>query len=82
MIGTAIYREGTSMLFQKKVEPRCAYCAKGATLEEGRILCSKKGVVSPSGRCGAFKYDPFRRVPPKPAKLDTSKLKDEDFRLD
>lgn len=70
------------MLFQKKIEPRCAYCAKGATLEEGRILCAKKGVVPPDGRCAAFQYDPFRRVPPKPASLDTSKLRDEDFRLD
>ena len=70
------------MLFHKKIEPRCAYCARGATLEEGRILCSKKGVVSPGDRCGAFRYDPFRRLPPKPASLDTSKLKDEDFRLD
>lgn len=70
------------MLFQKKIEPRCAYCAKGATLEEGRILCAKKGVVSPGGHCAAFCYDPFRRVPPKPSSLDTSKLKDEDFRLD
>jgi len=70
------------MLFQKHIEPRCTYCAKGAPLEDGHILCAKKGVVSPSGHCGAFKYDPLKRVPPKPVALDTSKLSDEDFRLD
>lgn len=70
------------MLFQKKIEPRCAYCAKGAPLEEGRILCAKKGVVGSGSHCPSFKYDPFKRVPPKPAPLDTGKLDDADFRLD
>ncbi len=69
------------MLFQKDIEPRCAYCAKGASIDGGKILCKKKGVVAPTGACPAFRYDPFKRVPPKPAKLDTSRLKDEDFRL-
>lgn len=70
------------MLFQKKIEPRCTYCAKGAPLADGQILCAKKGVVSPGNSCGGFKYDPFKRVPPKPTALDTSKLDPEDFRLD
>jgi len=70
------------MLFQKKIDPRCAYCAKGAPLEEDKILCAKKGVVSAAGHCGGFKYDPLKRIPPKPAVLDTSKLRDEDFSLD
>jgi hypothetical protein len=69
-------------LFQEKIDPRCVYCAKGAPLDEGQILCAKRGVVSPEGSCAAFQYDPFKRVPPKPVKLDTSKLKDQDFRLD
>jgi len=68
------------MLF-KDVEPRCDYCARGAKLGQDKILCAKKGVVSPAGRCGAFKYDPLKRVPPKPVSLDLSKLKDEDLRL-
>lgn len=69
------------MLFQKKIEPRCAYCAKGAPLEGGQILCAKKGVVSPTGHCPAFRYDPLKRVPPRPAVLDTSKLNPDDFKL-
>lgn len=73
---------GKKKLFQENIEPRCAYCAKGAPLEGERILCAKKGVVRAGDRCGGFRYDPLKRVPPKPATLDTSKLKDEDFRLD
>lgn len=69
------------MLFQKEIDPRCAYCAKGAPLQGGQILCSKKGVVSPTDHCHRFRYDPLKRVPPRRATLDTSRLKDEDFSL-
>lgn len=73
---------GKKKLFQEHIEPRCAYCANGAPLEEDHILCAKKGVVRPGDRCGRFQYDPLKRIPPKPATLDTSRLKEEDFRLD
>lgn len=69
------------MLFQKSIEPRCAYCAKGAPLEKDSVLCPKKGVVSPGFSCRSFRYDPLKRVPPAPAQVDFSKLKDEDFVL-
>lgn len=72
---------GKKKLFQDNIEPRCVYCARGASLEEGRVLCAKKGVVRADSQCSAFRYDPLKRVPPKPADLDTSKLKEEDFRL-
>ncbi len=72
---------GRKDLFQENIEPRCAYCAKGAPLEEGRVLCAKKGVMPAGGRCSRFHYDPLKRVPPKPAVLDTSKLSPEDFQL-
>lgn len=73
---------GKKTLFQENIEPRCAYCAKGAPLEEGRILCAKKGVVPAGGSCLWFQYDPLKRVPPKPNLLDTSKISPEDLRLD
>lgn len=69
------------MLFQKSIEPRCAYCARGSALEKDTVLCPKKGVVSAGGSCRAFKYDPLKRVPPAPAQADFSKLKEEDFSL-
>ena len=72
---------GKKNLFQEGIEPRCTYCAHGAALEEGKVLCAKKGVTAAGGHCGKFKYDPLKRVPPKPTRLETSKLSAEDFRL-
>ncbi len=69
------------MLFEKKMEPRCAYCKRGTALNEGQVVCPKKGVVGAGERCRAFRYDPLKRVPPKPAAVDFSRLKDEDFTL-
>lgn len=69
------------MLFRKGIEPRCAYCAKGKQLDEDRVLCLRAGVVGAGFHCGAFRYDPLRRMPPRPAVLDTAKYKDEDFVL-
>lgn len=68
-------------LFQKKIEPRCAYCALGQMLREDQIACPKKGVMSPGSSCRAFKYDPLKRIPPRPAKLAGASLTDEDFSL-
>lgn len=45
------------------------------------MVCPKKGVMSAGSSCGAFRYDPLKRVPPRPAKLSTSTLTDEDFKL-
>lgn len=69
------------MLFEKSIEPRCAYCQRSAPLDDKNVLCRKKGVVSAGGSCRGFKYDPFKRVPPKPMAPDFSRLKDEDFSL-
>ena len=69
------------MLFQKNIEPRCAYCQRGTQLDEEKVLCARKGVVSPGSSCRAFRYDPLKRVPPPPVVPDFSKLKDEDFLL-
>lgn len=69
------------MLFQKNIEPRCAYCKRGAPLDEERVICVKKGIVVASGSCRRFQYDPLKRQPPRPASADFSKLKDEDFVL-
>lgn len=69
------------MLFAKKMEPRCAYCKRGTALNEEQVVCLKKGVVSAGGQCRSFRYDPLKRVPPRPAVLDLGKLKDEDFVL-
>jgi len=69
------------VLFTKKIEPRCAYCRRGTTLNAEQVVCRKKGVVSVGEHCRAFQYDPLKRVPPKPAVLELGKLRDEDFSL-
>lgn len=69
------------MLFEKDIDPRCAYCKRGVALDEDQIMCVKKGIVSPAGSCRKFKYDPLKRVPPKPMSADFSHLKEEDFVL-
>ena len=68
-------------LFQKNMEPRCAYCARGRALDGDQVVCPKKGVMSAGSHCRAFRYDPLKRVPPRPAKADFSGLKDENFQL-
>lgn len=68
-------------LFQKKIEPRCAYCAHGRALGDDQVACPKRGIMSPGSHCRSFQYDPLRRVPPRPTKLASSGLTDEDFKL-
>jgi len=69
------------MLFRKDIEPRCAYCRYAGMLSASEVTCAKKGVVSAEGSCRRFKYDPLKRVPPKPARLMLRNVKDEDFQL-
>lgn len=69
------------MLFRKKIDPMCAYCAHGTSLESGHILCAKKGFRSQSEKCRRFRYDPCKRVPARPKPLDVSRYDQEDFSL-
>lgn len=69
------------MLFRKKIERSCSYCLYGAHLEDGIILCPKKGIKTGSDKCFRFKYDPCKRIPKKAKALDFSKYDCEDFSL-
>ena len=69
-------------LYGNNITPSCEYCARARRAADGRVmLCSKKGIVPLYHRCRRFRYDPLKRVPPKPRKADFSALKDEDFTL-
>lgn len=70
------------MLFRKKIDRSCSYCAHGAKLEDGAILCSKRGVKQEGDSCWRFRYDPCKRVPFKARAVDFSRFKDSDFSLD
>ena len=68
-------------LFRSKIDPRCAYCRYGtALIGRDEVGCVRHGIMSASGRCRRFRYDPFKRVPPKPASLKR-KYVDADFRI-
>lgn len=69
------------MLFRKKIGRSCGYCLHGTPLEEGMILCTKKGFQAEDGQCRRFRYDPCKRIPPKAKPLDFSKYDQEDFSL-
>lgn len=69
------------MLFRKKIQRSCSYCLRATKLDEDTVLCIKKGVRPIFGRCWRFRYDPCKRIPPKPRVLDFSKYDREDFSL-
>ena len=69
------------MLFSKTIDPSCAYCQRGKAVDTETVLCKKRGVMTPADSCRSFRYDPLKRVPPRPVLPDFSKLKDEDFAL-
>ena len=56
-------------LFRKDIEKHCAYCKSGSVINEGQVICSRRGVV-----------DSADRVPPRPATLN-DKYTSEDFSL-
>lgn len=68
-------------MFEKDIEPRCGYCQRGTPAEDGKVMCVKKGIVAAAGACRAFRYDPLKRVPPRPVTASFDHLKDEDFTL-
>ena len=69
------------MLFRKKIQRSCSYCTYGTKLEEGLILCSKKGIRTDCGGCFRFRYDPSKRIPVRPKALDFQKYDEEDYSL-
>ena len=74
-------QEDFHMLFRKKIERSCSYCIFGAKLEDGQILCTKRGLRQAEDSCRNFKYDPCKRIPGKPKALDFSRYDEEDFSL-
>lgn len=69
------------MLFRKKIAKSCAYCLYGTKLNDGTILCAKRGICLDDSGCMRFKYDPCKRIPLKEKALDFSKFDQEDFSL-
>lgn len=69
------------MLFRRKIQRSCQYCDHGAQIDAEQVVCTKKGLVCASGGCRRFRYDPLKRIPPRPKALDFSRFDQEDFSL-
>ncbi len=69
------------MLFRKRIPRACQYCACSAPLDGGQMLCAKRGIVPEDGQCRKFRYDPCKRIPPKPKAPDFDQFRDADFSL-
>lgn len=69
------------MVFRKDIEPRCGYCRHASPAGEGLVICRKKGIRPEAEHCRKFRYDPLRRMPPKPWNPDFTKYDDRDYSL-
>lgn len=69
------------MLFRKNIEPRCSYCRYAANAEPGTVICRKKGIKLETDHCRNFRYNPLRRVPPRPKHFDFTQYDERDFSL-
>lgn len=58
-------------MFSKDIIPMCIYCFHSTKVfDEGNsCLCPKRGVVSFDYSCRKYKYDPTKRIPPRPKKF-------------
>ncbi len=60
-------------------ERSCRYCEHAQPLSNGDdVLCSVHGVVSCTGDCRRFVYDPLKRVPPARITIEKTEYVDLD----
>lgn len=69
------------MLFRKKMQKNCLHCLHATFLSETEILCVKRGIRGADQPCRRFKYDPCKRIPPRPKAPDFSGYDKDDFSL-
>ena len=69
------------MLFVKKSSPVVPTANGEKPLHLIPSSARKKGVIPLAGACSAFRYDPLKRVPPRPVTPDFCHLDGKDFTL-
>ena len=69
------------MLFDNNIEPSCSYCRYGSAIGHNEVACEKNGIMFCYGFCGAFRYEPTKRIPPNLPSLNSFGLTDKDFKL-
>jgi len=70
------------LLLDSNIEPRCWYCRYGTSLGNDEIMCIKRGIMESLGYCGAFRYEPTKRVPELMPDLKTAGYSESDFSLE
>lgn len=69
------------MIFRRKIQKSCSYCAYGTKISDDAILCTKRGLMPIYKSCHKFTYDPCKRIPVKAKAVDFDKYSSEDFTL-
>ena len=69
---TSTERRRDDMLFRKNIERYCSYCQFAGRIDDRTMICRLCGVVPCEHRCRRFRYDPLKRVPPRPQKARAS----------
>lgn len=69
------------MLFRKNIDRYCEYCQHAGNAGENRMICAKRGIVSPHDQCRSFTYDPLKRTPKRAKAPDFAALSDRDYSL-
>ena len=69
-------------LIDENVEPKCTYCSHGKSLGNDEVACVRRGVMSSSGHCRGFRYEPTKREPRALQRLDTAMFSKQDFSID
>ena len=47
----------------------------------GEVACSKRGIMSDEGRCGAFRYEPTKRRPEYAQNVVAAEIAEEDLSI-
>lgn len=68
-------------LFRADIPAKCTYCSHSHPLTPQQVVCQRKGIMSAGSSCKNFRYDPLRRIPPRPKKADFSTYTSDDFLL-
>ena len=70
------------MLFDRNIEPCCAYCRFGLDMGGDEVACVKHGIMTATGCCRMFSYEPTKRVPEAgPRVIQGTDLTEDDFSL-
>lgn len=69
------------MLFRKDIDRMCVYCAHAGCAGKDRMICARRGIVSPGDQCRSFVYDPLKRTPKRPKSPDFAALSECDYSL-